>query len=116
MGQIEEGIERVESVIGEMEGTVATLARLAMDESFRKVVAGDLMSEVLVEDEENLLLITSLNSEQVLNTANIVDAACVLLVNGKIPQAPMVKMAQNFGISLLSTSLPMFEACKSIDN
>ncbi len=80
------------------------------------VIAGDLMSEVLVEDEENLLLITSLNSEQVLNTANIVDAACVLLVNGKIPQAPMVKMAQNFGISLLSTSLPMFEACKSIDN
>ena len=57
-----------------------------------------------------------LNSEQVLNTANIGDAACVLLVNGKIPQAPMVKMAQNFGISLLSTSLPMFEACKSIDN
>lgn len=49
MGQIEEGIERVESVIGEMEGTVATLARLAMDESFRKVVAGDLMSEVRSE-------------------------------------------------------------------
>ena len=80
------------------------------------VIAGDLMSEVLVEDEENLLLMTSLNSEQVLNTANIVDAACVLLVNGKIPQAPMIKMAQNFGISLLSTSLPMFEACKSVDN
>ena len=80
------------------------------------VIAGDLMSEVLVEDEENLLLITSLNSEQVLNTANIVDASCVLLVNGKTPQAPMIKMAENFGISLLSTDLPMFEACKSIEN
>lgn len=46
MRQIEEGIERVESVIGEMEGTVATLARLAMDESYRRVVASDLLSEV----------------------------------------------------------------------
>lgn len=46
MQKIEEGIERVESVIGEMEGTVATLARLAMDESYRRVVASDLLSEV----------------------------------------------------------------------
>lgn len=80
-----------------------------------KVVASDLMSEVLVEDEENLLLITSLNSEQVLNTANIVEASCIMLVNGKTPQAPMIKMAQNFGISLLSTKMPMFEACRSIE-
>lgn len=85
------------------------------NQSVVNVIAGDLMSEVLVEDEENLLLITSLNSEQVLNTANIVDAACVLLVNGKTPQPPMIKMAQTFGISLLSTELPMFETCKSIE-
>lgn len=46
MQQIEEGIRKVEAVIGEMEGKVATLARLATDESFRKAVASDLLSEV----------------------------------------------------------------------
>jgi len=75
------------------------------------VTAGDLMSEVLVFDKENLLLVTSLNSEQVLRTANIVDAAGVVLVNSKIPNEQMISLAQDLGIVLLSTQSSMFETC-----
>ena len=49
----------------------------------KHIVASDLMSEVLVAEEENLLLITALNTEQTIRTAHIVDALGILLVNGK---------------------------------
>jgi hypothetical protein len=75
------------------------------------VTAGDLMSEVLVFDKENLLLVTSLNSEQVIRTANMVDAAGVVLVNSKIPNEQMISLARDFGIVLLSTQNSMFETC-----
>ncbi|MDF1567933.1 MAG: DRTGG domain-containing protein [Spirochaetaceae bacterium] len=75
------------------------------------VTAGDLMSEVLVFDKENLLLVTSLNSEQVLRTANIVDAIGVVLVNSKIPNEQMISLARDLGVVLLSTQNSMFETC-----
>ena len=77
----------------------------------RHVTAGDLMSEVLVYDKENLLLVTSLNSEQVIRTANIVDAAGIVLVNSKTPNEQMISLARDLGIVLLSTQNSMFETC-----
>ena len=77
----------------------------------KNVAAGDLMSEVLVFDLENLLLVTSLNSEQVLRTADMVDAVGVVLVNGKEPSDSMMALARDQGTILLSTDLSMFNAC-----
>ena len=78
------------------------------------VTAGDLMSEVLVFDKENLLLVTSLNSEQALNTANMVDALGVLLVNAKTPGTVMISLAEELGVALLSTPKSMFDACAAL--
>ncbi len=79
------------------------------------IVAGDLMSEVLVADEEKLLLVSSLSSDQVVRTAHIVDALGVLLVNNKTPQTSTVKLAESFRLNIISVDLPMFETCRSID-
>ena len=81
------------------------------DKEIRNVTAGDLMSEVLVFDLEDMLLVTSLNSEQVLRTADMVDAVGVVLVNGKEPSDAMVSLARDQGTALLSTPRSMFEAC-----
>ena len=78
------------------------------------IVASDLMSEVLVAEEENLLLITALNTEQTLRTAHIVDALGVLLVNGKKPQPGMIKLAKEFDLVLFSTESSMFNSCASV--
>lgn len=75
------------------------------------VTAGDLMSEVLVFDRDNLLLVTALNSEQTLRTANVVDALGIVLVNGKKPAEAMITLAKEMGISLLSTPKTLFDAC-----
>ncbi len=80
----------------------------------QNVTAGDLMSEVLVFEKENVLLVTALNSEQALRTASMVDALGVVLVNGKIPSPRMISLAEELGISLLSTTLSMFESCAEL--
>lgn len=75
------------------------------------VTAGDMMSEVLVSDEENRILITALTTDQVIRTADIVEAVGIILINRKQPQNSMRNLAAESDITLLSTSLSMFEAC-----
>ncbi len=75
------------------------------------VTAGDLMSEVLVDELENLILITALNSEQALRTASMVDAVAVVLVNSKEPNRGMISLAEELGITLLSVPYSMFDTC-----
>jgi len=78
------------------------------------IAASDLMSDVLVVDRENILIITSLNSDQVVRTADIVGATAILLVNGKHPQDRMKELAKESGLTLLSTDMSCFEACLEI--
>jgi len=77
----------------------------------RHVVASDLMSDVLVADFEDVVIVTSLASEQTVRTADIVGARGVLLVNDKTPQAAMKALAVQQDLTVLSTPLTMFEAC-----
>ena len=78
------------------------------------IAASDLMSEVLVAEEENLLLITALNTEQTVRTANIVDALGILMVNDKKPQPGMIRLAEEFDLSIISTSRSMYETCAAV--
>ncbi len=81
------------------------------DVEIKAIVASDLMSDVLTSSEECFLISTSLNSEQVIRTADIVGAPAVLLVNGKQPQNGMVQLAKEYGVTLLSTPLSNYKVC-----
>lgn len=78
------------------------------------IVAGDLMSDILVASEAPYLLVTSLASSQTVRTADIVGAKAVLLVNDKLPTPDMKELAEKSDITLLATPLPMYEACASL--
>jgi len=78
------------------------------------VVASDLMSDVLVVTREDFLLVTSLASDQMIRTADLVGAAGVVLVNGKKPPASALKLAGDLGIALIVTPLPKYEACLAL--
>lgn len=80
----------------------------------RHVVASDLMSDVLVADFEDVVIVTSLASEQTVRTADIVGARGVILVNDKTPQAAMKALAVQQDLTVLSTPLTMFEACVAL--
>jgi hypothetical protein len=78
------------------------------------VVASDLMSDVLVVTREDFLLVTSLASDQMIRTADLVGAAGVVLVNGKQPPASSLKLAKDLTIALIASPLPKYEACLAI--
>jgi hypothetical protein len=74
-------------------------------------VASDLMSDVLVLEDEEFLMITSLNTEQAVRTADIVGARGILLVNGKKPQRSMIQLAEELNKTLITTPFRMFPTC-----
>lgn len=77
----------------------------------KNVSAGDMMSEVLIGDEENRILVTGLTTDQVVRTADIVEACGIILINGKKPQASMKELAIESDLTLISAKNNMFDTC-----
>ncbi len=75
------------------------------------VVASDLMSDVLVVDTDDILLVTSLASDQVLRTAHIVGAMGVVVSNGKPLPSTMQGVARELGMALVTAPRPKYENC-----
>ncbi len=78
------------------------------------VVASDLMSDVLVSAKEDCLLVTSLASEQMIRTADLVGAVGVLVVNGKPLPPSLVSLARSLAMPLLRTRMPKYETCLAL--
>jgi predicted transcriptional regulator len=72
--------------------------------------AADLMSEVLAFCGAGALLLTGLTNIQSVHTADVADLSAILYVNAKRPPQPVIDLAGERGIPLLTTNLTMFEA------
>ena len=71
-----------------------------------------LLSDVLAHARpQTTLIVTEITNPQVVRTAEMVDAAGVLLVKNKMPPVETVHLATETGIPLIVTRLGMFEAC-----
>ena len=75
------------------------------------VVANDLMSDVLLVDADDILLLTSLASDQAIRTAHIVGAMGVVVHNAKPLSETMIKVAGDLHIPLVSSPLSKYDAC-----
>ncbi|MGI6110340.1 MAG: hypothetical protein ACOYB8_10935 [Eubacteriaceae bacterium] len=71
----------------------------------------DLMSDVLKYAKENAVLLTGLVNKQVLNTADMANMHSIVFVRDKIPTREILEMADDIGMLIMRTSLPMFQAC-----
>jgi len=71
----------------------------------------DLMSDVLAFIKPDSILLTGLNNPQVIRTAEIAEIKVICLVRGKQPAREVIDLAKDKEIILLSTFLPLFEAC-----
>lgn len=85
-----------------------------IDHAVQRVIAGDLMSDMLLSVEPDALMVTSLATEQAVRSADLLCAPAILLVNDKLPTPEMKRMAESFGITLLATPMPMFESCTTL--
>lgn len=81
---------------------------------FHDVVVSDLMSDVLVTDHDDFILVTSLVSEQVVRTADIVDARAIILANNKRPQPALVALAENQSVPVLTSPFSTFDVCRAL--
>lgn len=81
------------------------------DRDISKVFASDLISDILITEGDNVLLITSLLSDQVLRAADMIGASAVVFVNRRHIPVAFGKAAAKQGIPLFHTLLPKFEAC-----
>ena len=74
------------------------------------IVAADLMSDVLVDSQPGVLLLTGLSTMQAIRTAAIADLAGVVFVHGKRPPADAVALAMQKNIPVMVTSRTLFAA------
>ncbi len=77
----------------------------------RSACGADLMSDVMAFSKENAMMITGLMNPQVIRTAEMMDIRVVVFVRGKKPLETVVALAEEKGIAVLSTQLPMFSTC-----
>ncbi len=85
-----------------------------LDLTIENIVAGDLMSDILVSVHTDVLLVTSLATEQAVRSADMIGARAILLVNDKLPHPAMKTLAEDCDLALLATPMPMYEACLTL--
>ena len=81
------------------------------DHKIETVCGSDMMSDVLAFSKDHSILLTGLCNPQVIRTAEMLDIVCLVFVRGKQPQPEMLQMAENLGITVLTTEHTMFDAC-----
>ena len=99
----------ISEIIGALEATSTYLNQETSVSTIDNVFVSDMMSEVLTQDHENLLLITSLATPQVLRTVDSISGIGIILVDGKPLPAGMAELAAELGITLLHTKLTAFD-------
>lgn len=82
--------------------------------SIGSVFASDLMSDVLMSDHDEMLIITSLSTEQSVRSAGIVGSEAIVIANNKTVSQGMIELAKELGVALLLTRFPKFETCLKI--
>ena len=102
-------IMNIADIVKTLEGTL--VAGGDSGRTVGTVVANDLMSDVLLNDGEDILLLTSLASDQAIRTANIVGAMAVVVHNAKPLPQTMCQVADTLGIPLVSSPLSKYDAC-----
>lgn len=71
----------------------------------------DMMSDVLAFVKDQSCLLTGMVNPQVIRTADMMDMHCVIFVRGKKPDDTMIELANERGITLMTTAHRMFNAC-----
>ncbi len=71
----------------------------------------DMMSDVLAYVKDQAVLLTGLVNPQVVRTAVMMDMRCIVFVRSKMPSPEMVRLAEESGLVVMTTTKRMYEAC-----
>lgn len=82
-----------------------------LDVEIDSACGADLMSDVMAFVKENVVLLTGLINPQVVRTAEMMDIKVIVFVRGKNPSQEIIDLANEKGITILTTKYSMFIAC-----
>ncbi len=82
-----------------------------MDQQVDTACGSDLMSDVLAFVKEKTVLITGLINPHVVRTSEMLDITCIVFSRGKKPSEEILEMADEIGMTILSTPLTTYTAC-----
>lgn len=96
------------SEIVEVTGAQVICGNSNLDVSIEFAFSSDLMSDVLTQDSDNVLLITGLSNLQTIRTAEMADITYILIVRGKEISKDVIRLAEENDITLLQSRLSMY--------
>lgn len=105
-------LEKVKEILG----AIVLVGADALQIEIEMGCGCDLMSDVLAFVKPDSLLLTGITNPQAVRTAEMSDIKAICFVRGKKPEAKTVELAKDKNIPLLSTPLPLFEACGKLYN
>ena len=82
-----------------------------LDREVLSACGSDLMSDVLAFVKDQALLLTGLMNPQVIRTAEMMDMKAIVFVRGKTPTEEMIALAEESGIVIMTTELPLYLTC-----
>jgi len=100
----------IAEVIHIVEGTLMTSPdrlNMPVDSAF----GSDLMSDVLAFVKDKTVLITGLINPHVIRTAEMLDITCIVFSRGKQPNEEMLEMAEEAGITVVTSKMTTYTAC-----
>ena len=82
-----------------------------LDTEVLSACGSDFMSDVLAFVKNQAMLLTGLVNPQVVRTADMMDMKCIVFVRGKRPDEKMLELAEDRGMVVMASKLPMYPAC-----
>ena len=82
-----------------------------LESEVKSACGSDMMSDVLAFVKDQGVLLTGLVNPQTVRTAQMMDMKCIVFVRGKHPEAGVVELAEDNGISILATDYRLYTAC-----
>ena len=93
-----------------LDGTVL-VGEDRLDTPVDTACGSDLMSDVLAFVKDKTVLITGLINPHVVRTSEMLDITCIVFSRGKKPSEEILEMADEIGITVLSSPLTTYTAC-----
>ncbi len=100
----------IREVLKIVDGTVLT-GEEYLDTPVETACGSDLMSDVLAFVKDRAVLITGLINPHVVRTSEMLDITCIVFSRGKKPNEEILEMADEIGITVISSPLTTYTAC-----
>jgi hypothetical protein len=102
---------KLKAIVGELDAAILYAPEGWGERQVESVIASDLISDILVGEGEEQLLLTSLTSIQMVRTAALISVAAIMLVHRRQAPPALEAAAREQEIPLFRSSMAKYEAC-----